>query len=71
MKSTSLKRIETGYKQGLFSVRLYNISKSIGIKTVGKLKKYCLENERVSSGRFGGRSTWRILEEIEDYERTV
>lgn len=67
MKNPLLRRIETGYHNGDFTVRLYRIAQDFNIKTVGKLRQFCTENERVPSGYFRGRTTRRFLKELEDY----
>ena len=71
MKNVMLHRIENQYKKGNFSVRTYTVAKRYNLKTVGKLRQFCIENPTIPNGYFRGRTTWRILKEVEEYISSV
>lgn len=77
MKNPMLKRIENS----VFTVRTCRVAEYLGIKTVGKLKKYCEEHSHVDkkpknaslvfAAVFGigyyGHPTKRILQELNEF----
>lgn len=69
MKNLRLKRIENW----TFTVRFCTAAKVLKIKTVGKMKDYCLAHDKIRLPSFPFYSyigTAKLLKEIEEFEQS-